>query len=146
MIAVQLASLPDLSHMVAFGASAFAASNYSELGYNAVIARRTLKNAMSDNSMRVFVAKRNGQVCGVLIGSIDPMPFCGGLSATDLVFIAYAGGDLLLDAFLDWCKVRRVTRIDCGVSQADDKRVERLFRRKGFTRAGGLFYKQRKVA
>lgn len=144
MITVNRASINDLSNIIAYGRDAFERSNYAPLGYNSVIARRTIKAAIMDQAMRVFVAKKDGVLCGVLVGMIDAMPFCAGLSATDLVFTATHGGDLLLDAFVAWCKERKVTRIDMGVSQEEnDEVITALYQRKGFVRAGGLFYQQK---
>jgi hypothetical protein len=143
MITVTTATLFDVSNILAYGREAFGRSNYSPMTYNSVIARRTLKAAMNDPAMRVFVAKKDGTVCGLLIGMIDPMPFCVGFSATDLLFTATAGGDLLLDKFIAWCKARRVARIDMGVSQeGNDEVVTRFYESRGFVRSGGVFYQQ----
>lgn len=146
MIKVQLASLNDLSPMLEYGRRAFEGSNYEGLGYNSVIARKTAKAALSMPSMCVYLAKKNGVICGLIIGMMDAMPFCAGMSATDLVFHAEAGGDKLLDAFVEWCKRKKVTRIDMGVSQeGNDEAVTKLYERKGFKAAGRLFYQQEKV-
>lgn len=147
MITVTLACLNDCSDVLAFGRTAFERSNYADLGYNAVIARKSFKSAISDPAMRVFVAKKDGAVCGLLIGMIDTLPFCAGLTATDLLFAADAGGDKLLAAFLSWCKARKVARIDMAVSQYEDRpAITRLFARHGMQRTGGVFMRQEKPA
>jgi hypothetical protein len=134
----------DLSDILAFGKAACDKSNYAPLGWNGVIARRTLKDIFEQRNMRVFIARKNKQICGLLIGSIDPMPFCAGLSATDLVFAADAGGDMLLDLFVAWCKLNKVARIDMGVSQEgqSEEALSKLYERAGFVRAGRMFYMQ----
>lgn len=144
-ITVSRASPFDLSDILVFGKRACDKSNYAPLGWNGVIARRTLKEIFEARNMRVFIARKDKQICGLLIGSIDPMPFCAGLSATDLVFAAEAGGDMLLDLFVAWCKLNKVARLDMGVSQSeDDATITKLYERKGFIRAGRMFYMQEK--
>jgi len=65
------------------------------------------------------------------------------MCATDLVFVAKAGGAGLLRAFMAWCKARKVARIDMGVSQGDPSgRIDRLYQKVGMTRTGGMYYWQ----
>lgn len=145
MVAVRLAKLSDLSAIVAFGAAKLApgSSTYDGIPYNAVIARRTVKRCMLDPQARVWVAERDGALCGFLIGEIGEMPMSHYMAATDLAFLADAGGNLLLDAFVAWCKLHRnVARIDMGVSASrPSPAFARLFRRSGFNEGGGLFYR-----
>lgn len=139
---VRLAKPTDLSHIVAFGARVIPGTNYAPLGYNAVIARRTAKSCMTDKDSRVWITEdAHGAIRGLLIGQIGQVPFSHYLAATDLVFVAEAGGELLLDAYVAWCKLRGVARIDLGASAGAgrDAALSRLLRRKGFARAGAMF-------
>lgn len=145
MTVVRLAKLTDLSEIVAFAKRRIeAGTNYAEFPFNAVIARRTVKAAMTDADSRVWVTERDGQIAGLLIGELGPMDFTHYLGATDRAFLAEAGGELLLEAFVDWCKLRGVARIDMGISAGETRKgVERLFRRHGFKPSGGMFHLNR---
>ena len=140
---VRLATLSDLSAIVALGAAWHErGSTYDGIPYNAVIARRTVKRCMQDADARVWVAVRGDDVVGFLIGEIGQMPFSHFMSATDLAFVADAGGDELVAAFVHWCELRKVARIDMGVSASGPSPViGRFFRRNGFSEAGGLYYR-----
>ncbi len=144
MIRVRLAKITDLSEIVAFAARKLApgASTYDGIPFNAVIARRTAKRCMTEELSRVWVAERDGKLCGFLIGEIGEMPMSHHMAAQDLAFLADAGGDQLLDAFVAWCKlVPNVARIDMGVSASRPyPAIGRFFRRRGFSEGGGLYY------
>lgn len=142
MIVCRLGKLTDLSEIVAFAKRKLETTNYAGFEFNAVIARRTAKAAMTCPDSRVWVTERDGQIVGLLIGEIGPMPMTHHMAATDLGFLADAGGDLLLEAFVAWCNLRNVARIDMGVSAGpeEDAAICRMFRRKGFTRSGSMFH------
>lgn len=143
-VTVRLAQPQHLSDIVAFAKELLQRTNYQEFPFNAVVARRTVKNAMTDKDSRVWITQRDGKIAGLLIGEIGHMPFTHFLAATDLAFIADAGGELLLDAFVQWCKLRGVARIDMGISAGVNRKgVDRLFRRHGFERSGGMYHMNR---
>lgn len=138
----RLALLTDLSAIVAFGKGAHERSNYRDIRYNAVHTRRVVKDAIRDPDSCVYIALRGGNVCGLLIGNVSPLPFSPLLAATDMVFVAERGGDMLLDLFLKWAKRMKAVRVDLGVSDDDPgDRVGNLYQRKGLRRAGGVYYK-----
>lgn len=141
MIHVRKASLLDLSDLVAWGKTQHPRAN-DGVAFNAVWFRNVLKAAMTDASQCVYLAKHDGHVCGLLIGIAMPMLWSPLLCATDQVFVAERGGAQLLDAFFAWCKKLKVRRIDMGVSTADDPRIDRFYRMRGMTRAGGMYFKQ----
>lgn len=144
-ITVSRASPNDLSAIVAYSCSVFGETNMADLGWNAVIARQTYKTAFAQQNYRVFVARKDGVICGVLVGVIDTLPFSAGLHATDVVFSAKAGGDMLLDMFVAWCKLNKVRRIDMGVSQEGrDEAITKLYERRGFVATGRMFLLQEK--
>lgn len=143
MIICRLGKLTDLSDLLAFAKRKLESTNLAELGFNAVIARRTLKGAMTSPDSRVWVTERDGVIAGFLIGEIGPLPMTHHMGATDLAFLADAGGDLLLEAFIAWCNLRQVARIDMGVSAGPehDDAVRRMYRGKGFVYSGSMFHR-----
>lgn len=141
---VRLAKPTELSAIVAFGARVAPQTNYAPLGYNAVLARRTAKACMTDKDSRVWVTEdKAGAIRGVLIGQVGPLPFSHYLGATDLVFVAEQGGELLLDAYLAWCKLRGVARLDMGISAGPvrEAAVRRIMARHGFVYSGMMFHR-----
>ncbi len=139
---VRLARLTDVSNILAFAKARLQGTNYAGFPFNAVIARRTVMQAMKDADSRVWVLERDGAIRGFLIGEVACMPFTHHTSATDIAFMADSRGDLLLDAFVRWCKLRKVARIDMGVSATSKRKatVDRLYARLGFEQAGGMYY------
>jgi hypothetical protein len=129
----------DVSGICAFGRAKHAESNYSA-PFNSVWFRKVLTGALKDPDQCVFVALKDGEVCGLLIGCRMPMLFSPQYCATDQVFVADAGGDQLLDRFMDWCQKNRVVRIDMGNSQRDRQGLDRLMARRGMQRAGGMYF------
>lgn len=144
MVRCRLAKIEDLSAIVAFAAKLYPQSNYAAGGlpFNAVIARRTCKSAMTNKDSRVWVTTKDGVICGFLICIVGPMMFTHYAGGSDLFFMAEAGGDKLIDAAVHWCKLRGVARIDMGISAGVGDREEtfkRLWRRKGFMYSGPVF-------
>lgn len=140
---VRLAKMQDLSDIVAFAKEWVAKTNYAAHEFNSVIARRTVKQAMLSADSRVWVADDGGKVAGLLIGEIGPMTMTHRMGATDLAFLPSGkGGDLLLDAFLAWCKLRKVGRVDMGISAGPghEKAIKRAMARKGFVYSGLMFH------
>ena len=137
--------MQDISDILAFAKDKLASTNYAGFPFNAVLARRTLKAAMKSADSRVWVAHGSaGRIAGFLIGEIGPMPMTHYMSATDLAFLATGGGSQLVDAFIAWCRLRGVARIDMGISAGMDPRqqraITRLLRRKGLLPSGGMFH------
>lgn len=129
----------DVSSICAFARRKLEESNYAS-GFNAVWFRKTLTAAIRDSDQCVFVALRDGEPCGLLVGCRMPQLFSPQYCATDQVFVADAGGHRLLELFMGWCRSNRVVRIDMGNSQADRKGLDRLMRRHGMQRAGSMYY------
>lgn len=140
---VRQASLNDLPAIMEFSRKAHDASiTYAPLGYNSVIWRATLKQVMADPANVVLIAKEGLTVLGLLIGMKMPMPWSGGFCASDLVFVAFKGGDRLLKAFDEWCVMKRIRRADIGNSEpGNDEAKDRMFGGIGFKPAGRVYYK-----
>lgn len=138
---VRLAKLTDISDTLAFVKRKLTEGNYADFPFNAVIARRTMRDAMTSPTSRVWVAVDGSKVVGILVGEAYPMPFTHYMCATDTCFLADKGGEKLLAAFLAWCKLLKVARVDMGVSSGESRKgVDRLFRRHGLTRSGGMYH------
>lgn len=143
LIVRQILQPAQYSEVLRFSAGAFERSNYAPLKFNSVIARKTLRDMANDRTMRPFTAWRGQRCVGILVGMISPLPWSAGLCATDLVFVAEQGGDMLLERFVKWARENKCVRIDMGVSD-DALRAgyDRLYRREGFNKAGGVYFAQ----
>lgn len=143
-IVIRTSLLPSrFSEVMRYSREAFDKSNYATLGFNAPQWRAVLRSGMRDRDMRILTAWRGERCVGVLVGMIGPMPWCVGMSATDLVFVADQGGDMLLREFVAWAKGRKCKRIDMAVSDEAARRgYDRLYANAGFKRAGGVYYMQ----
>jgi hypothetical protein len=76
---------------------------------------------------------------GVLLGVEEPVFFNQNVNyATDLLFVAEAGGPGLLSRFFGWAKSRNVDRVIMGISTNDD-RAEQFYEIMGMTRIGGMY-------
>lgn len=141
-MSVRLAKMSELSDILAYARTAHEKSNYADFPFNSVVARRTLKSAMTDANSRVWIAEHEGRICGLLIGEIGDLPMTHFQGATDLVFVADRHGEKLLDAFVAWCKLRKVARIDMGISAGPDREVavRRMFERVDFLYSGQMFH------
>lgn len=140
---VRLAKLSDISDILAVAKRLLPLTNYAGFEFNSVIARRTVQRAMTQADSRVWVAvDDNERIRGFLIGEIGTMPFTARMSATDLAFMAEAGGELLRSAFKQWCVMRKCARIDMGISAGPNREaaVRRSFQRDGFERSGDMFH------
>lgn len=144
MITVRLANLGDLTRLVILGRQAHGQSNYSDVPFNANVARDTLRGAVLLKGQDVIIAERaDGSLCGFLIAMTVQLPFSHRKYATDGIYWAEQGGDKLLDAFLAWAKSKHVARIDMNVSQADPtNRLDALYQSRGLERTGGMYLKK----
>jgi hypothetical protein len=144
VITTRLANLGDLTRMVMFGRNAHGRSNYSDVPFNAAVARDTLRGSVMLKGQDVIIAEReDGSLCGLLIALTIQLPFSRRKYATDGIFVAEQGGDKLLDAFLEWAKSKHVARVDMSQSQFDsDDRCVALYTSRGLERTGGMYLKK----
>jgi len=140
-ITVRTAGLGDLTRLVILGRVAHAASNYSDIPFNANVTRDMFRGAVLLKGQDVLIAERgDGSLAGFLVALTIELPFSRRKYAADAAFWAEHGGDRLLDAFINWARAKHVARIDLSVSQADpENRVDQLYLRKGFERTGGMY-------
>lgn len=139
---VRRGKLSDISAILAVAARILPTTNYAPLGFNSVIARRNVQRFMVTADSRVWVVEDKGEIVGFLMAELGGMPHVARLSATDFAFLAERGGDLLLDAFIDWCKLCKVARIDMGISAGPEREaaIKRAMARRGFTYSGPMFH------
>ncbi|NID14961.1 GNAT family N-acetyltransferase [Luteibacter yeojuensis] len=140
-ITVRLAGLEDLTRLVILGRVAHGASNYRDIPFNAGHTRDMFRGAVLLKGQDVLIAERaDGSLCGFLIAMTIELPFSPRKYATDGAFYAEQGGDVLLDAFVEWARKKHVARIDLSVSQDDPgDRIDHLYQRKGLARTGGMY-------
>lgn len=87
----------------------------------------------------VFVNEKDGNVTGVLAGSIEPFMFNEKRKwSTDLLNVADEGGVWLLKRFIEWSKMHKVDRIFMGISTGLE-RSEALYEAVGLERVGGFY-------
>lgn len=139
---VRRGMLSDISAILEVAQRILPSTNYAPLGYNAVIARRNVQRYMTTADARVWVVLDKGKVVGFLMAELGALPHVARLGATDFAFLAERGGDLLLDAFIEWCKLCKVARIDMGISAGPEREaaIRRAMARKGFVYSGPMFH------
>jgi hypothetical protein len=139
-LAIRKAGLTDLSALCAFGKDQHAKSNYADCApFNAVMTRQFFKEAMSQPAQALLIAKDTA-IRGLIAGHVTTYQFSHTLFATDVLFVADAGGDLLLDGFIAWAKRRGARIMESAPSQSDRyESLCHLYERKGFVRCGGTF-------
>jgi len=89
-----------------------------------------------------IVAEHKGEVCGLLIGAIEPWPFLKWKVASDIVTYATlpgAGRELLLQFEL-WATFRGADEMILGVTFGG-RDLTALYERRGFKKLGGMFKK-----
>jgi hypothetical protein len=140
-VTVRRAGLTDLSALCAWGKEAHAKSNYAEIApFNSVMTRQFFKQYASQPQQLLAVAHSRGGVCGLLAGHVDTYPFSHTVYATDVLFVADAGGGMLLDFFIAWARRKGARVMESYPSQCDRyETLASLYLRKGFTRCGGGF-------
>lgn len=106
----------------------------------------SIRRCISDRNMCAFVAEVDGKVVGFILGMHEEHFFSRECYATDLVFCVgkeHAEQAVwLLRRFLRWAKgFSKVKSIMLGISSGMDLdgRLGELYKRHGFSHAGGLF-------
>lgn len=140
----RLAKVEDIDSIMSFAADRFAASSFSEdCRYNPLMFRATLRAAIMTPSSCAIIDHRDGQVCALLVGTCDPLPWSAAKVATDIVFVATAHGNRCIGVFEQWAKIKGAVRMYLSVSEPDDSgRIGRLFMAKGLQPTGGVYLKR----
>lgn len=140
---VKAATFKEFNAIVRYARHAHEKSDYSDIQFNTVVFRDSLRKCLSSPVHKVFVAMQGDEVCGLLIGYVDQMIQSKALYATDVEFVAEKHGDKLLDAFVEWAESMNVKRIFCAVSndnQRPQKIIDRYYKMRKFSRPSGAIY------
>lgn len=138
---VRRAKHSDLTGIVKYSRAAHERSSFAELApFSPAKARKNVTRLLGRPDFAVFVAERDGSLCGALIGSADEMLQCNAKYAVDIEFYADGGGRELIDAFREWakaigCKVLMMADSNGGRTEAKD----RFYRGAGFEYTGGVY-------
>ena len=140
MIAVEAFHRPDLTKLVKACRRLHQASNWSWVPFSSAAMRKSLLIMDRRPDYQVFVAKKDGEICGLLVGGIDTVIYGNTRIASDIEFVAEAGGNELIKVFREWAiamgaKVRLMA--DSNGGREDSK--DRFFRMNGMDRIGGLY-------
>lgn len=129
--------LLDIGDIIKFGEEFFKDSSYTG-DYIPSAVREFLLAAFQDNDVGAFVSKKDGEICGVLIGTVTQSFANFNKIAYDIVFIAKGGcGKELIDAYEKWAKKKGATKIILSSSAGRDlKSIERLYSMQGYKPIG----------
>lgn len=102
--------------------------------------RRSVVRILRRPDYRIFIAYREGEMVGLLIGMVDQVLYGRTMYATDVEFAAEAGGAELLAEFRKWAKGSGAKVVVMGDSNGGRERAkDRFFQQHGFKRTGGLY-------
>lgn len=139
---VRVATLDDIPTLVEFGKSFMSeAPNYRDREYIPEKAEEHYKELLKNGV--IFVVEHNEHVCGGFAGGIGKEWFNNQRIAFDYVMyvipefrktkIAY----MLVDAFINWCKLMKADRIQCGTTTGiESLGCIRLYKHFGFREYG----------
>ncbi|ENV02410.1 MULTISPECIES: GNAT family N-acetyltransferase [Acinetobacter] len=139
---VRVATLDDIPTLVEFGKSFMSeAPNYRDREYIPEKAAEHYKELLKNGV--IFVVEHNEHVCGGFAGGIGKEWFNNQRIAFDYVMyvipefrktkIAY----MLVDAFINWCKLMKADRIQCGTTTGiESLGCIRLYKHFGFREYG----------
>jgi hypothetical protein len=144
---VRDATFDDADEAVELGAKIHAESESKHLAFDPSGAKVIGAQCIVNRSMCAFVAEHEGRIVGVLLGAERSFGYLHARYATDLLFLAKGGaGKLLMTRFKTWAfDERGVDQIIMGVSFGgrSARGSEVIYKRQGFTHAGGIFLMNR---
>ncbi len=139
---VRAATIMDLTRLMVF------CKNHEHLladagpPLNTGYLRKQLNQAIKANDEAIFITVDEGQkVLGLIVCWIAPYIWSRQLYVTDILFVADSGGDVLMKKMEQW---GRANGACCAAMQTHlgfDRRVEKLYARKGFKKVGFVFEK-----
>jgi len=137
---VRHAEIKDLSNLVRLTRRLHEGSDWKWVPFSPAMLRRNLTSMIRKPDFCVLVAEHEGELTGLLYGTVDQMLYSKTLFATDMEFAAERGGGELLDAFRDWAKQVGAKVLIMGVSDSGrESAKDRFFSKHGLTRTGGLY-------
>lgn len=131
----------DMSAVVMLSRRLHEESEWAFLTFSPAAMRKSLDQILRRPDYEVFVAEdAEGNLTGLLIGSVDQVIYGRATFATDVEFAANGGGDELLDEFRNWAVAKGVSVIVMGVSNSGREAAkDRFFRKHGMERSGGMY-------
>lgn len=141
---VREAKVNDVTPLVRLCQKFHGQSEYRWLPFSAAAMRRSIQEMRRRVDCVVLVADQDGEIKGFLFGTVDQFLYNRKLYATDVEFMAEAGGAELLEAFKEWAESRGAAVEIHGVSNAEQdetraKAKDRWFTAQGLTKTGGMF-------
>lgn len=134
----------DAEAVIALGREMYERSAYKDLPFSESVVRNNVARIIGAGDGVMFVAEHNGEIIGMLAGSLSMFSFSYELYAKDHIF--YVRQDMrgvgmvavrLLKAFVEWARSKKVARIVMGnTAFPDDERVRALFRTLDFKDSG----------
>ncbi|WP_299085212.1 hypothetical protein [uncultured Paraglaciecola sp.] len=119
---------------------AWALTPYGHLPISDVKLSRTVHEYLTHQRSRIWVSVVDGEVKGVLAGSVGQLEVSECLGATDSIFYCRTGeGPELIGRYVKWAKKQGADVIGMCVSSGN-KYADKLISSSGFSRAGGNFY------
>ena len=144
---IRVADHSDIETLVALGQSMHSESEYRSLPYIPEKFAATLAHYIENEI--VFIAERDGQVVGGLVGGAAEYHFCHELYGYELaVFVlpehrGSLAAFAMLRAFEGWCKARGVKRIDLGITTGvHEEQTARFYGKMGYNKCGSLYRKE----
>lgn len=127
--------------VVAFAKKMHPTTTFGHIPFNAPLFRSNLKRVLANDNADVLVAMDGaGEIRGFLIAWSESLLWSHQKYATDVHFVAEAGGDKLLREFSKWAQRKNCVEAGVGTfNGVDEDRIERLYNRIGFKTTGHTF-------
>jgi hypothetical protein len=135
------ANKQDVIPLVKFAKRMHPTTTFAHVPFNPPLFRSNLRKVLEHPNADVLIATRtDGEICGLLIAWAEPLLWSHQMFATDVHFVAEAGGDQLLREFTRWARKKNCVEAGVGTfNGADEDRIEKLYNRIGFETVGRTF-------
>lgn len=142
-VKVRAATGSDITRLVRYVHQAHGESDWSWVPFSAAALRRSIITMLRRRDHHILISENDGEIAGVLFGTVGAVIYGRTLYATDIEFYAHQGGDKLLDAFTEWARSIGAKVIAMGVSNSGrEKAKDRFFEIHGFERTGSMHIKR----
>jgi len=133
------AEYEDAGNVASFLARMQPQTRYKEPPVNEASVKGLVLGSIAAKRAVCYVTEDKGEICGVLVGLVMPYVWNEAFFyATDYLFVAEKGGNLILQKFIRWCKKPRVLEIKLGES-AGSTIAGPLYEAVGFKQVGGIY-------
>lgn len=116
-------------------------TNYANVPIDDQSVKMLVGSGIFERRETAYVAEHEGKITGVIVGGLTPYQWNRKMFyATDVLFMAEAGGAWLLRKLVDWAKKHHKTHaIILGEDGGQHVRTKRLYQAIGFNQIGGIF-------